>query len=136
MRPLEQSPSLWNSGVGMRFFSKTNFLIIFIVFSSKVLAGVGDTYVCKEKETNLAGFKAEFILYWNPSSFEIKDKVEKGTVDASRIQEFTFNTPNYFISSFPYENGYLILSFDGINYTNHFIEKDRTYVSIFACSKF
>ena len=80
----------------MRFVSKTNFLIIFIVFSSKVLAGVGDTYVCKEKETNLAGFKAEFILYWNPSSFEIKDKVEKGTVDASRIQEFTFNTPNYF----------------------------------------
>ena len=121
----------------MHSFSKTNLLLIVIFgLSNEVLAGVGDTYVCKEKETNLAGYKAEFILYWNENSFEKKDKVEKGTVDTSKTQKFTIDTPDYFISIYPFQSGYLTNSFDGMNYTNQFVEKDQTFVSSCDCEKF
>jgi len=125
----------------MHFFSKTNLLLVVIFgLSNEVLAGVGDTYVCKEKETNFAGYKAEFILYWNENSFEQKYKVEKGSVDTSTTAKFTIDTPDYFISIYPYqsayESAYVTSSFDGMNFTNQFIDKDYTYVSSYDCEKF
>ena len=110
--------------------------MLIVAYSSEVLGGVGDTYVCKEKEINPAGYKAEIILYWNSNSFETKDKVAKGSLDTSDVREFTVSTSDYFISIFPYRNGYLTISFDGVNYTNHFIEKDRTFVMSYGCEKF
>tara|TARA_B000000557_G_scaffold236911_1_gene213431 strand:- start:113 stop:451 length:339 start_codon:yes stop_codon:yes gene_type:complete len=107
-----------------------------VAYSSEVLGGVGDTYVCKEKEINPAGYKAEMILNWNSNSFETKDKVEKGSLDTSTIREFSVSTSDYFISIFQYRNGYLTISFDGMNYTNHFVEKDRTFVTSYVCEKF
>ena len=121
----------------LHFFRKNILLLMFIVaYSSEVLGGVGDTYVCKEKEINPAGYKAEMILNWNSNSFETKDKVEKGSLDTSTIREFSVSTSDYFISIFQYRNGYLTISFDGMNYTNHFVEKDRTFVTSYVCEKF
>ena len=135
--PLEVRVPQLNDGMMMRFLINTKLLFIFIIFfSNKIFAGVGDTYVCKEKEFNKAGYKHEFILYWNQDTFEKKDKVVKGSVDTSSTHSLTINNPNYFVSLYPYRDGHIIKTFDGNDLVNIYIEKKYSYTSVYNCSKF
>ena len=119
------------------FLKNIKFLFIYIIFfSNKIFPGVGDTYVCEEKEFNKAGYKNEFILYWNQDSFETKDKVMKRTVDTSTTQSLTINKPNYFVSIYPYRNGHITITFDGNVLVSTYVEKEYTYSTVYNCSKF
>ena len=104
--------------------------------SSKSFAGVGDVYVCKEKELNPGGYKAEFNLYWYKDSFKKKDKKRDGSVDTSNIFKFYVNDSEYFISLFPYQNGYVTISFDGYIFTTTFVKKNYTFSTNYNCIQF
>ena len=110
--------------------------IICFLFSFSVFGDVGETYVCEEKKINRFGFKAKKIIYWKESSFEIKDRVEKGTIDTSAEVPFYIHKPNYFISIREYRDGYLLHSFDGKTYIVHYVENGYSVVSEYSCEKF
>ena len=114
---------------------KIRYLII-LLLSLNIFPGVGDTYVCEEKEFNEAGYKHEFILYWNQDTFETKDKVVKGTVDTSTTQSLTINKPNYLVSIYPYSDGHSTITFDGNVFVSIYVEKEYSYSSVYNCSKF
>lgn len=121
----------------IRFLINTKLLLIFIIFfSNKIFAEVGDTYVCKEKEFNKAGYKLEFILYWNQDTFETKEKVLTGSLDTSTTQSLTINKPNYFVSIYPYGDGHVIKTFDSNILVHVFVENNYSYPSVYDCSKF
>lgn len=121
----------------IHFFINTKLLLIFIIlFSNKIFAEVGDTYVCKEQEFNPAGYKHELILYWNQDTFEKKDKVLPGSADTSTTQSLTINEPNYFVSIYPYHDGHVIKTFDGNNLIHIYVEKEYSFPNVYDCSKF
>jgi len=106
-------------------------------FPPQVLLGVGDVYVCKEKEINIAGYKAERILFWRQDSFEIKDKKKlEGSLDTSHTGHFTVHTQDYFLAINPYQDGHFLETFDGSTYTTHFVAPNWSFTSIYPCNKF
>ena len=111
-------------------------LWFFYTFPFETIAGAGDTYVCEEKEINGAGYKGRHILYWNKTSYTIKDEVRKGSKDISKTVNFTFQSPDYFFSVTPYGKGHLIITFDGETYANTFTEKNYTVHGQSVCQKF
>ena len=118
---------------------KINLIILILLLSipsSPSWSGVGDTYVCKEEKENFAGYKAEFILYWNENTFDKREKKVAGSSDNSGTFNFTVHTPKYFVYLSKHRDGHLLNTFDGNTYANLYVTKNYTFSSLYNCVKF
>ena len=118
---------------------KINLIILILLLSIPSLpswSGVGDTYVCKEEKENIAGYKSEFILYWNENTYDKKYKQVVGSGDSSGTFNFTVHTPKYFVSLRKYLDGHLVNTFNGNTYANVFVRNYYTASFLYNCVQF
>lgn len=112
------------------------FFALAAVMPAITYAGVGDTYVCKEKEINIAGYKDEFILFWHATDYEMRYKQVKGSVGGTFKRDFYTHNANYFTSVSYYQNGQILATFDGTTFIQVYVEAGYTGVGDYTCAEF
>lgn len=111
-------------------------LVLLILFNPiNTFAGVSGSFFCKEKEENMAGFKAELILSLDQDLLATKKMNEDGTYSVIYEQNFFERNTGYAISISAYEQGHLSNFFDGATLTTHYTRKDYSFTTSYNCKK-